>query len=160
MINTFLVMLLVLFIYLPIFIVAGVIIGIIYLMIYLIRTKLISNTFKIIIMIIAFLLVGITLVNFTYEENSDDLYQKMKKVTYKSLRGESREQVVELLGKPNACNKEESYYKYDAGYVFRRISWRRHTLWSHTSYYVIEINFDETGKAKSVVKEEQLPRGG
>ena len=96
----------------------------------LIKAKAISTTFKIIIPIIVVLLIFIIFINI-YHQKNDDLYMKMNLINdNKTLIGLSKEQVVELLGEPEKTYKQ--VYVYDAGYIFKEISFGHHTIWAKT----------------------------
>ena len=130
----------------PVLIVVAIIIG----LIFLIKTRLISKTFKIIIIAIILLCVFIMLYNYK-NETIDNLYIEMKEmVDNKSLIGLSEEEVVELLGEPrykytDRENKEN--YTYSAGKIFKEWFWGR--CYS-TKYYQLEMDFDERGKVEYV----------
>ena len=130
----------------PVLILVAIIIG----LIFLIKTRLISKTFKIIIIAIILLCVFIMLYNYK-NETIDNLYIEMKEmVDNKSLIGLSEEEVVELLGEPrykytDRENKEN--YTYSAGKIFKEWFWGR--CYS-TKYYQLEMDFDERGKVEYV----------
>lgn len=130
----------------PVLIVVAIIIG----LIFLIKTRLISKTFKIIIIAIILLCAFIMLYNYK-NETIDNLYIEMKEmVDNKSLIGLSEEEVVELLGEPrykynDRENKEN--YTYSAGKIFKEWFWGR--CYS-TKYYQLEMDFDERGKVEYV----------
>lgn len=130
----------------PVLIVVAIIIG----LIFLIKTRLISKTFKIIIIAIILLCAFIMLYNYK-NETIDNLYIEMKEmVDNKSLIGLSKEEVVELLGEPrykytDRENKEN--YTYSAGKIFKEWFWGR--CYS-TKYYQLEMDFDERGKVEYV----------
>ncbi len=130
----------------PVLIVVAIIIG----LIFLIKTRLISKTFKIIIIAIILLCAFIMLYNYK-NETIDNLYIEMKEmVDNKSLIGLSEEEVVELLGEPrykytDRENKEN--YTYSAGKIFKEWFWSR--CYS-TKYYQLEMDFDERGKVEYV----------
>ena len=130
----------------PVLIVVAIIIG----LIFLIKTRLISKTFKIIIIAIILLCAFIMLYNYK-NETIDNLYIEMKEmVDNKSLIGLSEEEVVELLGEPrykytDRENKEN--YTYSAGKIVKEWFWSR--CYS-TKYYQLEMDFDERGKVEYV----------
>ena len=123
--------------------------------VWLITTKLISKTFKILIVIIVLLcifIMYITLVNI----KTSDLYVKMKEINdSQKLIGLSEEEVIELLGEPEKTriysDVNKKVYLYNAGYIFKELSLGRYTILSKTYYQVLSINFDENGKVESTL---------
>lgn len=137
---------------------------ILFAVVYVITTKSIDITCKILIIIIiilCILLVFITLIHIK-ADRPNDLYIKMKRINdSQSMIGLSKEQVVELLGEPRkthkSSNTDEEVYLYNAGHIFKEITWRdRFTLWAKTYYYVFSVNFDKTDKVKSTLIEKSL----
>ena len=137
---------------------------ILFAMIYVISSKSIDITCKILIIaiiILCILIVFITLIHIE-PDKPNELYTKMKEINdSQGIIGLSKEQVVELLGKPAKINKskdtDKEVYLYNAGYIFKEIDWRKKfTLWSKTYYYVFSVNFDQTDKAESTSLKESL----
>lgn len=143
---------------LPILIVATIIGG----LIFLIEEKGISKDCKILIIIIILLVILIIFVNI-YNEKSNDIYTKMNRINNdKSLIGMTKEEVIELLGKPESefNNERARGYSYDAGYLTKEIHFFGHTFWLKTYYYEFIVYFDETDKVKSTLWQEPLRLGG
>ena len=130
----------------PVLIVVAIIIG----LIFLIKTRLISKTFKIIIIAIILLCVFIMLYNYK-NETIDNLYIEMKEmVDNKSLIGLSEEEVIQLLGEPRhkyTDRENKKNYTYSAGKIFKEWFWG---ICYSTKYYKLEMEFDESGKVEYV----------
>ena len=128
----------------------------------LIKTKIMSNTLKIVIVMIALLFIFIVFIN-VYHAQPDDLYIKMQTINdNKSLIGLSKEQVIELLEEPSETHKYGKVYLYSAGSIFRKISIVNCNLWVKNCHYVFSVNFDEADKVESTLlkESEELMRGG
>lgn len=113
----------------------------------LIKTKLISRTFKILIIIIILLFVCIILINIKSEKPSD-LYRQMKQISdNQSLIGLSKEQVVTLLGEPiyeKYSREEENKYSYHAGSIGKGLFFCNKAIFFDCYYgYILNIYFDE-----------------
>ena len=117
----------------------------------LIRTKSISNTVKVIIIIIALIFMAIILINIVHED-ADDLYTKMKTINdTKSIIGFTKEDVNTLLGNPKEEYKNKS--EYFAGTIKKDYIWGGYT----TEYYKLLVNFDENNIVQSTLIKE-IPR--
>lgn len=133
-------------------------IGIFAMIVWIIITKKIASKILKTLIIIVILLYSTIIIGGFKKETPDNLYTEMKE-KYDSQRfiGLSKEEIVELLGKPNEYDKEESQYVYFSGKVFKEWYWGK--CYS-TKYYQIKVFFDENDKVKSTLLEEYIPRGG
>lgn len=109
----------------------------------------------IIILLIAFLLF-ITLIKFI--DKPSKYYSKMQQINdSKSIIGLSKEEVENKLGKPGKIRKSENIYLYDAGTLFRDVTFVNHyNLWVKTYYYALFVYFDENDIVESTSLKESL----
>lgn len=132
--------------------------GIFAAIILIIITKKIASKLLKTSIIIVILLYAIVIFGGFRKDTPDNLYIEMKeKNDSQSLIGLSKEEIVELLGKPNEYDREKSQYVYSAGKVFKEWYWGQ--CYS-TKYYQIKVFFDENDKVKSTLLKEYIPRGG
>lgn len=134
--------------FVPILIMYAIIIG----LIFIIKTKLISKTFKIII--IAFTLFCAFILFYDYEIISDSYIEMNEMVDNKRLIGLSEEEVIELLGEPiyeyiGIDNNQN--YTYSAGTTSKKHFWSREY---NRKVYNLEIDFDKNGKVEYVYVKE------
>ncbi len=125
---------------------------ILFITIWILKTKSISKTFKIILIVIISVCVCIVLSNYRNEIIDEKYIKRNEMVDNKSLIGLSEEEVVALLGEPankdtyQLSGKNYTDYNYGAGTI------REEWLWGEcysTKYYELDINFDEKGIVKS-----------
>ena len=109
----------------------------------------------IIILLITFLLF-ITLIKFN--DKPSEYYSKMKQINdSKSIVGLSKDEVENKLGEPEKIKETENMYLYDAGTLFRDVTFVNHyDLWVKTYYYVLFVYFDENDIVKSTSLKESL----
>ena len=109
----------------------------------------------IIILLITFLLF-VTLIKFT--DKPSEYYSKMQRINdSKSIIGLSKEEVENKLGKPGKTKKTENIYLYDAGTLFRDVTFVNHyDLWVKTYYYALFVYFDENDIVESTSLKESL----
>ena len=109
----------------------------------------------IIILVITFLLF-ITLIKFIDKPSKD--YSKMKQINdSKSIIGLSKEEVENKLGKPGKIEKSQNIYLYDAGTLYREVTFiNRYGLWVKTYYYALFVYFDENDIVESTSLKESL----
>ena len=126
----------------------GVVLSII--IICLIRKKLIKKNkkIKILIYVIIFIFVVLLSRNLGYSTmlyisaKPDKLYTEMKEINESErLIGLTKEQVIELLGKPRGEENKDVYY-YDAGKV------TNYLFFGERDFYELRIIFDENNKVK------------
>lgn len=130
--------------FVPILIMYAIIIG----LIFIIKTKLISKTFKIII--IAFTLFCAFILFYDYEIISDSYIEMNEMVDDKRLIGLSEEEVIELLGEPiykyiGIDNTQN--YTYSAGTISKKHFWSSEY---NQKVYELNIDFDKNGKVEYV----------
>ncbi len=128
----------------PVSIVVTIIIG----LIFLIKTKRISNTFKIII--IALTLFCVFILFYNYEIISDSYIEMNEMVDNKRLIGLSEEEVIELLGEPQykyiGIDNTQNY-TYSAGTISKKHFWSSEY---NRKIYNLNIDFDENDKVEYV----------
>lgn len=109
----------------------------------------------IIILLITFLLF-ITLIKFN--DKPSEYYSKMKQINdSKSIVGLSKNEVENKLGEPGKIKETENMYLYDAGTLFRDVTFVNHyDLWVKTYYYALFVYFDENDIVKSISLKESL----
>lgn len=109
----------------------------------------------IIILLITFLLF-VTLIKFT--DKPSEYYSKMQRINdSKSIIGLSKEEVENKLGKPGKTKKSENIYLYDAGTLFRDVTFVNHyDLWAKTYYYALFVYFDENDIVESTSLKKSL----
>lgn len=109
----------------------------------------------IIILLITFLLF-ITLIKFI--DKPSEYYSKMQQINdRKSIIGLSKEEVENKLGKPGKIKKSENIYLYDAGTLFRDVTFvNYYDLWSKIYYYALFVCFDENDIVESTSLKESL----
>lgn len=109
----------------------------------------------IIILLITFLLF-ITLIKFTNKPS--EYYSKMQQINdSKSIIGLSKEEVENKLGKPGKIKKAENIYLYNAGTLFRNVTFVNHyDLWVKTYYYALFVYFDENDIVESTSLKKSL----
>lgn len=109
----------------------------------------------IIILLITFLLF-ITLIKFI--DKPSEYYSKMQQINdSKSIIGLSKEEVENKLGIPGEIKKSENIYLYDAGTLFRDVTFVNHyDLWAKTYYYALFVYFDENDIVESTSLKESL----
>ena len=109
----------------------------------------------IIILLITFLLF-ITLIKIN--DKPSEYYSKMKQINdSKSIVGLSKDEVENKLGEPGKIKETENMYLYDAGTLFRDVTFVNHyDLWVKTYYYVLFVYFDENDIVKSTSLKESL----
>ena len=109
----------------------------------------------IIILLITFLLF-ITLIKIN--DKPSEYYSKMKQINdSKSIVGLSKDEVENKLGEPGKIKETENMYLYDAGTLFRDVTFvNRYDLWVKTYYYALFVYFDENDIAKSTSLKESL----
>ena len=108
----------------------------------------------IIILVITFLLF-ITLIKFIDKPSKD--YSIMKQINDKSIIGLSKEEVENKLGKPGKIEKSQNIYLYDAGTLYREVTFiNRYGLWVKTYYYALFVYFDENDIVESTSLKESL----
>ena len=77
-----------------------------------------------------------------------------------SLKGLSKEEVVEILGEPAEIYKNDSIYKYDdmyiyyAGYIYHGLIFGHRNFWTSRHCHVLQVRFDESNKVKSTIIQE------
>lgn len=108
-----------------------------------------------IILIITFLLF-ITLIKFI--DKPSKYYSKMQQINdSKSIISLSKEEVENKLGKPGKIKKSGNIYLYDAGTLFRDVTFVNHyDLWAKTYYYALFVYFDENDIVESTSLKESL----
>ena len=109
----------------------------------------------IIILVITFLLF-ITLIKIN--DKPSEYYSKMKQINdSKSIVGLSKNEVENKLGEPGKIKETENMYLYDAGTLFRDVTFVNHyDLWVKTYYYALFVYFDENDIVKSTSLKESL----
>ena len=109
----------------------------------------------IIILLITFLLF-ITLIKFN--DKPSEYYSKMKQINdSQSIVGLSKNEVENKLGEPGKIKETENMYLYDAGTLFRDVTFVNHyDLWVKTYYYALFVYFDENDIVKSTSLKESL----
>ena len=109
----------------------------------------------IIILLITFLLF-ITLIKIN--DKPSEYYSKMKQINdSKSIVGLSKDEVENKLGEPGKIKETENMYLYDAGTLFRDVTFvNRYDLWVKTYYYALFVYFDENDIVKSTSLKESL----
>ncbi len=109
----------------------------------------------IIILLITFLLF-VTLIKFV--DKPSEYYSKMQQINdSKSIIGLSKEEVENKLGKPGKTKKSENIYLYDAGTLFRDVTFVNHyDLWAKTYYYALFVYFDENDIVESTSLKKSL----
>lgn len=109
----------------------------------------------IIILLITFLLF-ITLIKIN--DKPSEYYSKMKQINdSKSIVGLSKDEVENKLGEPGKIKETENMYLYDAGTLFRDVTFVNHyDLWVKTYYYALFVYFDENDIVKSTSLKESL----
>lgn len=109
----------------------------------------------IIILLITFILF-ITLIKFI--DKPSEYYSKMQRINdSKSIIGLSKEEVENKLGKPGKIKKSENIYLYDAGTLFRDVTFVNHyDVWVKTYYYALFVYFDENDIVESTSLKESL----
>ena len=138
--------LLILLIYIPYII----FMGIFAIIIWTITTKKIaSKTLKVLIIMVV-LLYGTIIIGGFKSETPNDLYTEIKEMDdNQSLIGLSSEEVIKILGKPEAEHNSEGnrkQYVYSAGNVFKESYWGY--SYSH-DYYKFYVSFDENDKVEN-----------
>ncbi len=74
-----------------------------------------------------------------------------------NLIGLSREQVIELLGKPvETYSYDDKVYMYNAGNIYKGLIFGHHNFWTTKQNYVLYISFEETDIVKSI-KIQEIP---
>ena len=117
---------------------------------------IISRILTVMIILVITFLSFITLIKFIDKPSA--YYSKMKQINdSKSIIGLSKEEVENKLGKPGKTKKSENIYLYDAGTLFRDVTFVNHyDLWAKTYYYALFVYFDENDIVKSTSLKESL----
>ena len=142
--NLFVGLFITLILLMPVLIVVAIIIG----LIFLIKTKRISKTFKIIIIVSTLFCAFILF--YDYEIISDSYIEMNEMVDNKRLIGLSKKEVIELLGEPRykyiGIDNTQNY-TYSAGTTSKKHFWGSEY---NRKVYDLNIDFDENGKVEYV----------
>lgn len=139
--------------------------GIIIIFLYIVSCIFMKKEIKFIISITAFTVIFTVLIYllggfiFKERERFDNLYLKMEEINVNnSLVGLSKGEVVELLGEPmeiyEYSNMDREVYTYSAGNIYVGIIWFDHNIATKKHFYILSVDFDETGKVKSTSMKE------
>lgn len=118
--------------------------------------NIISRILIVIIILLITFILFITLIKFT--DKPSEYYSKMQRINdSKSIIGLSKEEVENKLGKPGKIKKSENIYLYDAGTLFRDVTFVNHyDVWVKTYYYALFVYFDENDIVESTSLKESL----
>lgn len=117
---------------------------------------IISRILIVIIILLITILLFITLIKII--DKPSENYSKMQQINAnKSIIGLSKEEVENKLGKPGKIRKTENIYLYNAGTLFRDVTFVNHYgLWAKTYYYALFVNFDENDIVESTSLKKSL----
>lgn len=127
--------------------------------IFVLTRKSIDTISKILIVLIILVftfLLFITLIKFI--DKPSEQYYKMQQINdSKSIIGLSKEEVENKLGKPGKIEKSKNIYLYDAGSLFRNVTFvNNYDLWVKTYYYALFVYFNENDIVESTSLKESL----